>query len=388
VKFKNNFDDSYVTKIKKIESVTNHDVKAVEYFIRDYFIKDNVLKNYIQFIHFGLTSEDINSLSYAVMLKNGIEIYLADIESLNSKLNIKACEWSDMSFLSRTHGQPASPSTLGKELAVFNKRLIKQISSLKLIKPLAKFSGATGNYHTFYILDPKINWQTFTNKFIKSFGVGQNTHTTQIEPHDWIAETSHSIIRINNILIDLSQDMWIYISNEIFKLKLLKNEVGSSTMPHKVNPIDFENGEGNLGISNSLLDFFANKLTKSRHQRDLSDSTVLRNVGLGFGYSILSIKSILNGMNKIDPNLDFIQNELNNNWEVLAEAVQTIMRFEGIPDAYEQLKDLSRGSKLDSLSYKEFVNSLDISEKSKKILIKLTPSSYIGLANRLSKSSK
>ncbi|MAV16763.1 MAG: adenylosuccinate lyase [Gammaproteobacteria bacterium] len=387
-KFKNNFNDDYVTKIKEIESITNHDVKAVEYFIRDSFIKDSVLKNYIQFIHFGLTSEDINSLSYAVMIKKGINIYLADIEDLNSNLNTKAHEWSDISFLSRTHGQPASPSTIGKEIAVFNTRLIKQIATLKSIKPLAKFSGATGNYHTFFILDPKINWQTFTNKFIKSFGVTQNSHTTQIEPHDWIAETSHSIIRINNILIDLSQDMWIYISNEIFKLKLLKNEVGSSTMPHKVNPIDFENGEGNLGISNSLLEFFANKLTKSRHQRDLSDSTVLRNVGLGFGYSILSIKSIFKGMNKIDPNLDFIQIELNDNWEVLAEAVQTIMRFEGIPDAYEQLKDLSRGSKLDSLSYKEFVNNLDISTKSKKSLIKLTPSSYIGLANRLSKSSK
>lgn len=387
-KFKNNFNDDYVTKIKEIESITNHDVKAVEYFIRDNFIKDSVLKNYIQFIHFGLTSEDINSLSYAVMIKKGINIYLVDIENLNSNLYTKAREWSDISFLSRTHGQPASPSTIGKELAVFNTRLIKQIATLKSIKPLAKFSGATGNYHTFFILDPKINWQTFTNKFIKSFGVTQNSHTTQIEPHDWIAETSHSIIRINNILIDLSQDMWIYISNEIFKLKLLKNEVGSSTMPHKVNPIDFENGEGNLGISNSLLEFFANKLTKSRHQRDLSDSTVLRNVGLGFGYSMLSIKSIFKGMNKIDPNLDFIQNELNDNWEVLAEAVQTIMRFEGIPDAYEQLKDLSRGSKLDSLSYKEFVNNLDISTKSKKSLIKLTPSSYIGLANRLSKSSK
>ena len=387
-KFKNNFNDDYVTKIKEIESITNHDVKAVEYFIRDNFIKDSVLKNYIQFIHFGLTSEDINSLSYAVMIKKGINIYLADIEDLNSNLNTKAHEWSDISFLSRTHGQPASPSTIGKEIAVFNTRLIKQIATLKSIKPLAKFSGATGNYHTFFILDPEINWQTFTNKFIKSFGVTQNSHTTQIEPHDWIAETSHSIIRINNILIDLSQDMWIYISNEIFKLKLLKNEVGSSTMPHKVNPIDFENGEGNLGISNSLLEFFANKLTKSRHQRDLSDSTVLRNVGLGFGYSMLSIKSIFKGMNKIDPNLDFIQNELNDNWEVLAEAVQTIMRFEGIPDAYEQLKDLSRGSKLDSLSYKEFVNNLDISTKSKKSLIKLTPSSYIGLANRLSKSSK
>ena len=387
-KFKNNFNDDYVTKIKEIESTTNHDVKAVEYFIRDNFIKDSVLKNYIQFIHFGLTSEDINSLSYAVMIKKGINIYLADIEDLNSNLNTKAHEWSDISFLSRTHGQPASPSTIGKEIAVFNTRLIKQIATLKSIKPLAKFSGATGNYHTFFILDPEINWQTFTNKFIKSFGVTQNSHTTQIEPHDWIAETSHSIIRINNILIDLSQDMWIYISNEIFKLKLLKNEVGSSTMPHKINPIDFENGEGNLGISNSLLEFFANKLTKSRHQRDLSDSTVLRNVGLGFGYSILSLKSIFKGMNKIDPNLDFIQNELNDNWEVLAEAVQTIMRFEGIPDAYEQLKDLSRGSKLDSVSYKEFVNNLDISTKSKKSLIKLTPSTYIGLANRLSKSSK
>ena len=387
-KFKNNFDDSYVTKIKEIESVTNHDVKAVEYFIRDYFTKDGVLKNYIQFIHFGLTSEDINSLSYAVMIKNGLDIYLSDIETLNSNLNIKACEWSDISFLSRTHGQPASPSTLGKELSVFCARLNKQIFNLKTTKPLAKFSGATGNYHTFYILDPRVNWQNFTNKFIKSFGVSQNTHTTQIEPHDWIAEISHSIIRINNILIDLSQDMWIYISNEIFKLKLLKNEVGSSTMPHKVNPIDFENGEGNLGISNTLFEFFANKLTKSRHQRDLSDSTVLRNVGLGFGYSVLSIKSILKGLNKIDPNIYFIENELNNNWEVLAEAVQTIMRFEGIPDAYEQLKDLSRGSKLDSASYIKFVNNLNISAKSKKILTGLTPSTYIGLSSKLSKSLK
>lgn len=388
LKFKSNFNDDYVLKIKEIESVTNHDVKAVEYFIRDFFNKDKVLKTYIHLIHFGLTSEDINSLSYAVMLKNGTDIYLDEIRTLKKNLSSKSNKWKSLSFLSRTHGQPASPSTLGKEMSVFSKRLATQIDILSKIKPLAKFSGATGNYHTLAILDSKINWESFTNKFIKQFKISQNTHTTQIEPHDWIAETSHSIIRINNILIDLSQDMWIYISNEIFKLKLLKNEVGSSTMPHKVNPIDFENAEGNLGLSNALFEFFASKLTKSRHQRDLSDSTVLRNVGLGFGYSNLSIKSLLNGLSKIEPNKEFIKTELDNNWEVLAEPLQTIMRFEGIPDAYEQLKSLSRGSKLDLITYQSFINNLKISDKSKNILLNLKPKDYIGLSIELAKSSK
>ena len=387
IKFKNAFDNKSVLQIKKIEATTNHDVKAVEYYIRNYFKKDKVLSSYIHLIHFGLTSEDVNSLSYAVMIKKGISIYVNEINNLNKVLNSYSKKWSNVAFLSRTHGQPASPSTLGKEFKVFASRLDREISILKSVKPMAKFSGATGNYHTFDIVDSKIKWSQINKKFIKQFAVEQNPYTTQIEPHDWIAETCHSLVRINNILIDLCQDAWMYISNDIFALKLLKNEVGSSTMPHKVNPIDFENAEGNFGISSALLEFFANKLTKSRHQRDLSDSTVLRNVGLGFGYSALAIKSAINGLSKITPNKIHIQNELNNNWEVLTEAVQTLMRYEGIPDAYEQLKKLSRGSKLDQETYITFINSLSISTDSKERLLNLKPNLYIGKAKEIAKSS-
>jgi adenylosuccinate lyase len=387
INFKNKFDNKSVLKIKKIEATTNHDVKAVEYFIRDYFKKDKVLSSYIHLIHFGLTSEDVNSLSYAVMIKKGISLYIDEISTLNKVLKSYSKKWANVAFLARTHGQPASPSTLGKEFKVFAARLDREISILKSIKPLAKFSGATGNYHTFAVVDNKIKWSQINKKFIKQFSVDQNPYTTQIEPHDWIAEVCHSLIRVNNIMIDLCQDSWIYISNDIFALKLLKNEVGSSTMPHKVNPIDFENAEGNFGISSALLDFFANKLTKSRHQRDLSDSTVLRNIGLGFGYSALAIKSTNNGLNKITPNKEVIDKELNNNWEVLTEAVQTLMRYEGIPDAYEQLKNLSRGSKLDQESYINFINSLKISNDSKNKLLNLKPSLYIGNAKDIAKSS-
>jgi len=387
VKFKNSFNNKSVLQIKKIEATTNHDVKAVEYYIRNYFKKDKVLSSYIHLIHFGLTSEDVNSLSYAVMIKKGISIYVNEINNINKVLNLYSKKWSNVAFLARTHGQPASPSTLGKEFKVFASRLDREKSILKSIKPMAKFSGATGNYHTFDIVDTKINWSQINKKFIKQFAVEQNAYTTQIEPHDWIAETCHSLVRINNILIDLCQDLWIYISNDIFALKLLKNEVGSSTMPHKVNPIDFENAEGNFGISSALLEFFANKLTKSRHQRDLSDSTVLRNVGLGFGYSALAIKSAINGLSKITPNKIKIQDELNDNWEVLTEAVQTLMRYEGIPDAYEQLKKLSRGSKLDQETYITFINSLSISTNSKEKLLNLNPSIYIGKAVEIAKSS-
>ena len=387
VKFKNSFDNKSVLQIKKIEATTNHDVKAVEYYIRNYFKKDKVLSSYIHLIHFGLTSEDVNSLSYAVMIKKGISIYVNEINNINKVLNLFSKKWSNVAFLARTHGQPASPSTLGKEFKVFASRLDREKSILKSIKPMAKFSGATGNYHTFDIVDTKIKWSQINKKFIKQFAAEQNAYTTQIEPHDWIAETCHSLVRINNILIDLCQDLWIYISNDIFALKLLKNEVGSSTMPHKVNPIDFENAEGNFGISSALLEFFANKLTKSRHQRDLSDSTVLRNVGLGFGYSALAIKSAINGLSKITPNKIKIQDELNDNWEVLTEAVQTLMRYEGIPDAYEQLKKLSRGSKLDQETYITFINSLSISTNSKEKLLNLNPSIYIGKAVEIAKSS-
>ena len=383
LKFKESFSDKDVLKIKKIESVTNHDVKAIEYFIADFFKKDNQLKKYINLIHYGLTSEDINSLSYAIMIKKGAEDYLKYIQNLNKIIKTLSRKWKSVPLLSRTHGQAASPTTIGKELKVFGARIDREINTFKNIKPLAKFSGATGNYHTFEITNNKIDWPTMTSKFIKSFGVNQNPLTTQIECHDWIAEMSHSIIRINNINTDLCQDMWIYISNNIFKLKLNKNEVGSSTMPHKVNPIDFENAEGNFGISNSLNNFFADKLTKSRLQRDLSDSTVLRNIGLSFGYSYLAIFSLINGMTKVEPDKNFISNELDDNWEVLAEAVQTIMRYEGISDAYEQLKKLSRGNKLDKNSYIQFVKTLEISNSSKSKLLNLTPSKYIGLSKKL-----
>ena len=383
LKFRESFSDKDVIKIKKIESVTNHDVKAIEYFIANFFKRDKQLKKYINLIHYGLTSEDINSLSYAIMIKKGAEDYLKYIQNLNKIIKSLSRKWKSIPLLSRTHGQAASPTTIGKELKVFGARIDREVNTFKNIKPLAKFSGATGNYHTFEITNNKIDWPTMTSKFIKCFGVNQNPLTTQIESHDWIAEMSHSIIRINNISTDLCQDMWIYISNNIFKLRLNKNEVGSSTMPHKVNPIDFENAEGNFGISTSLNNFFADKLTKSRLQRDLSDSTVLRNIGLSFGYSYLAISSLINGMSKVEPNKDFIINELDDNWEVLAEAVQTIMRYEGINDAYEQLKQLSRGNKLDKNSYIQFIKALEISNSSKSKLLNLTPSKYIGLSKKL-----
>ena len=381
--FKNQFSDKYVLKIKKIEKKTNHDVKAVEYFIKDYFLKDKQLAKYIHLIHFGLTSEDVNSLAYAIMIKTGIKIHIQKLQSLTKSLNSYSTRWKNISLLSRTHGQAASPSTLGKEIKVFSNRIKTTIKSLKLVTPQAKFSGATGNYHTFLIANDKINWPNNNKKFLKTYDIQHNTHTTQIEPHDWIAETTQIMTRLNNICIDLCQDMWLYISNDIFSLKVYKNEVGSSTMPHKVNPIDFENAEGNFGISNSLNDYFVNKLTKSRLQRDLSDSTVLRNIGLTFGYSQIALTSLTNGMEKVKPNLSKINNELDDNWEVLTEAVQTVMRYEGIDNAYEQLKTLSRGKKLNKESYIKFIKGLQISDASKNKLIKLTPKTYIGLSNKL-----
>ena len=381
--FKDDFGDRDVQKIKKIEKRTNHDVKAVEYYIRSFFESDKILKNYIHLIHFGLTSEDVNSLSYALMIKNGTAYQIEKASECKKIITKLSNKWKNISFLSRTHGQPASPSTIGKELKVFSSRLDREIRILKKIIPMAKFSGATGNYHTFDIAVDKIDWPKASKKFIQSYRVNQNELTTQIEPHDWIAETLDSLTRINNILLDLSQDVWIYISNDIFVLKLIKGEVGSSTMPHKVNPIDFENAEGNLGLSNAMNSYFSNKLTKSRLQRDLSDSTVLRNVGTSYGYSCLAINSLCKGLNKITPNRKVINEELDNNWEVLTEAVQTIMRLEGINDAYEQLKRLSRGKRLDKTSYIEFVKTLDISTKSKEKLLKLTPHSYVGLAKKL-----
>ena len=381
-KFKNNFDQSYAKKIKSIENKTNHDVKAVEYFINDYF-KKNKLKKFIPYVHLGLTSEDVNSLAYALMIREIKHETIVSINTLNKELKSLATKYKKISFLARTHGQPASPSTLGKEILVFNKRLERQTDQLKSINPMAKWGGATGNYHTILLANKDKDPVKIASKFIRKFKVEHNVVTTQIEPHDWIAETCHALIRVNNIVNDLNNDMWMYIANDIFILKTIKDEVGSSTMPHKVNPIDFENSEGNIGLANSMLNFFAEKLPISRLQRDLSDSTTLRNIGVAFGYSVISYKSTLKGLQKITPNKNKINEELDNNWIVLSEAVQTIMRLENIENAYEKLKDLTRGKNLNKEQYLEFVENLDVTQKNKDYLKSLNPRNYIGVAPKL-----
>ena len=381
-KFKNNFDDSYARKIKSIENKTNHDVKAVEYFINDHFKKNN-LKKYIPYVHLGLTSEDVNSLAYAIMIREIKDEIITSINALHKQLKSLATKYKRISFLARTHGQPASPSTLGKEILVFHKRLERQIDQLISIKSMAKWGGATGNYHTILLANKNKDPVKIATKFIRKFKVEHNVVTTQIEPHDWIAETCHALIRVNSIVNDLNNDMWMYIANDIFILKIIKDEVGSSTMPHKVNPIDFENSEGNIGLANSMLNFFAEKLPISRLQRDLSDSTTLRNIGVAFGYSVISYKSTLKGLQKITPNKNKINEELDNNWIVLSEAVQTIMRLENIENAYEKLKDLTRGKNLNKEQYLEFVENLDVTQKNKDYLKSLNPRNYIGVAPKL-----
>ena len=381
-KFKNNFDNTYARKIKSIENKTNHDVKAVEYFINDHFKKNN-LQKFIPYVHLGLTSEDVNSLAYSLMIREIKDETIISINALNKQLKSLASKYKKISFLARTHGQPASPSTLGKEILVFHKRLERQIDQLKSINPMAKWGGATGNYHTILLANKNKDPVKIATKFISKFKVKHNVITTQIEPHDWIAETCHALIRVNNIVNDLNNDMWMYIANDIFILKTIKNEVGSSTMPHKVNPIDFENSEGNIGLANSMLNFFAEKLPISRLQRDLSDSTTLRNIGVAFGYSVISYKSTLKGLQKITPNKNKINEELDNNWIVLSEAVQTIMRLENIENAYEKLKDLTRGKNLNKKQYLEFVENLDVTQKNKDYLKSLNPRNYIGVAPKL-----
>ena len=380
IKFRDNFDDKSVIKIKKIEQSTNHDVKAVEYFIRDFFKKDKTLSKYIHLIHFGLTSEDVNSLSYAIMLKDGLNIYTKDIVNINKILTKSSMKWKSLPLLSRTHGQPASPTTIGKELKVFSNRIDREIVKLRNIYPLAKFSGAVGNYHAFDIAVDNINWPEFNSKFIKTFNVHQNLLTTQIEPHDWIAEMLQIITRLNNICIDLSQDMWIYISNEIFKLKLNTTEVGSSTMPHKVNPIDFENSEGNLGYANSIFQHLSEKLPVSRLQRDLTDSTVLRNIGVPISHTLIAFKSTIKGINKLIVNETKIKEDLNCNWAVVAEAIQTILRRINYPKPYEALKELTRtNAKIDKNNIEKFIDSLDISEEIKSELKNITPENFTGI---------
>ena len=384
-KIQSDFTLEDATRIKEIESKINHDVKAIEYFLKEKIeaIEEGV--NYTSFIHFACTSEDINNISYALMLKDGVGEIIKSIEQVIEKLKMQSHAWAGHSMLSRTHGQPASPSTMGKEIANFVSRLDRQLVLLKNAEYLAKMNGAVGNYNAHSIAYPKVDWESVSNGYIDSLGLSFNPYTTQIEPHDWMAELFHNIIRINNIFLDLSRDIWMYISIGYFKQVVNESEVGSSTMPHKVNPIDFENAEGNIGLANAILDHLASKLTISRMQRDLSDSTAQRNIGTAFAQSEIAIQSLLKGLSKIEISKENLKQDLMDNWEILAEPIQTILRRENIPNAYENLKDLTRGQKLNEEKLHQFIDSLDVTESVKDEMKALTPDSYTGIAELLAK---
>ena len=374
--------------IKIIEKDTNHDVKAVEYWLKDNLKSNSEIQAVSEFIHFACTSEDINNLSYALMLKEGMEqVIIPSIKMLEKNLSVKAKLYSSIPMLARTHGQTASPTTLGKEFANVSSRISRQIVALATQDYLGKMNGAVGNYNAHYSAYPNKDWHNFSKVFIESLGLKQNAYTTQIEPHDFMAEIFHSVIRVNSILIDLNRDLWSYISNSYFTQKTLKNEVGSSTMPHKVNPIDFENSEGNLGLANALLTHLSEKLPLSRWQRDLTDSTVLRNIGLALGYSLVAYKSCLKGLDKIEVNQEKINIDLDSAWEILAEPIQTVMRKNGISNPYEKLKELTRGSqKINQKILHDFISALEISKEDKEYLINLKPQTYLGIAIHLAKN--
>ncbi len=371
--------------IKKIEETTKHDVKAVEYYLREVVVKMG-LKKYQEFVHFALTSEDINNLAHTLLWQSGIKnIYLPELKRLVNGLTGLARNNSRVALLALTHGQSATPTTLGKELAVFVHRLQREISLLAKHRLLGKFSGATGTWGAHQFAVPEVNWLKFSQKFVESFGLVFNPLTTQIEPHDSLAESMQIFIRINNILLDFSRDLWLYISRGIFSQKKKDGEVGSSAMPHKINPIWFENAEGNLGLANAILDHLVMKLPISRMQRDLSDSTVLRNLGVGVGHSLLSVYSLKEGLSRLEVNKEQIKNELNNHPEVLAEAIQVYLRLKGFKAPYEEIKKLTRGHKVSSSDWKDFITSLDLPKKDKNKLLGLKPESYIGLADKLTK---
>jgi len=373
--------------VKTIEQTTNHDVKAIEYWLKKTFKNDKSVMKVSEFIHFACTSEDINNLAYALMLKEGIEnVILPKIEAIKNDLKGFAKQYADVALLARTHGQTASPTTLGKEFANVAYRLERQIKSLKTQPILGKINGAVGNFNAHLIAYPKKDWNKFSQKFIKALGLSYNEYTTQIEPHDFAAEIFNNLSLINTIMIDLNRDIWSYISIGYFKQRMKKNEVGSSTMPHKVNPIDFENSEGNLGLANAILRHLSEKLPISRWQRDLTDSTVLRNIGVAFGYSLIAYQSLGRGLGKLQVNQVRINEDLDNAWEVLAEPIQTIMRKRGIVNPYEKLKELTRGNQnIDRVSLHQFINTLELPMQDKKTLLDLTPQSYIGLAAKLAK---
>jgi len=391
--FLNNLVDKFsandARKVKDIEKVTNHDVKAVEYFIAERLGHSGELASLKPFLHFACTSEDINNISYALILRQGRDgLLIPALKKIIGKLHALSQATADQPMLSRTHGQTASPTTLGKEIANVIYRLERQVKLLAAVPPTAKMNGAVGNFNAHVVAYPEVDWPAAAKAFIESLGLEYNPYTTQIEPHDWMAEYCDALARINTILIDACRDIWGYISLGYFTQRRVKNEVGSSTMPHKVNPIDFENAEGNLGIANSLLNHFAAKLPISRWQRDLSDSTVQRNFGTAAGHSYLAYQSMLGGMDRLEPNPARLNDDLADRWELLAEPVQTVMRKHGITDAYEQLKALTRGEAIDAAKMAEFVAGLDIPEADKAILAALTPSSYIGIAAQLARGLK
>ncbi len=379
------FSEADALRVKAIEKTTNHDVKAVEYFLKEKIAGNAELEKVSEFIHFACTSEDINNLSYALMLKAGRAVILAQIEAVISSLTKLAKDTAAQPMLSRTHGQSATPTTVGKEIANVVARLNRQKSQLEKVELLGKINGAVGNYNAHAVAYPEVNWADFAKKFVTSLGLTFNPYTIQIEPHDYIAEFFHALSRFNTILLDFDRDIWGYISLGYFKQRTIAGEVGSSTMPHKVNPIDFENSEGNLGLANALFGFLADKLPVSRWQRDLTDSTVLRNIGVGVAHTVIAIQATLKGISKLELNADALDNDLNANWEVLAEPIQTVMRRYGIEKPYEKLKELTRGQRITPEQMRQFVETLDIPAEAKAQLLVLTPRSYIGYAEQLAR---
>jgi adenylosuccinate lyase len=372
------FSDDDAIEIKKIEKTTNHDVKAVEYFLKEKF-NDLGFENYSEYIHFGLTSQDVNNTAIPLSIKDFLPSYYLIIEDLINELSIKVKEYSGIAMLARTHGQPASPTRLGKEINVFKSRIIEQFNVIKTIPISCKFGGATGNMNAHKVAFPKIDWVNFSNNFAKKLNLKLSYPTTQIEHYDNLARLFDNFKRINTIILDLNKDLWQYISMDYFQQKIIKNEVGSSAMPHKVNPIDFENSEGNISYANAIFEFLSSKLPVSRLQRDLTDSTVLRNVGVPISHTIIGIKSTIKGLNKLVVNKQKISEDLEKNWIVISEAIQTILRREGIDKPYELLKDLTRNNaKIDEKIFIDFISQLDISENVKKELLSITPFNYTG----------
>ncbi|HMK87316.1 MAG TPA: adenylosuccinate lyase [Steroidobacteraceae bacterium] len=370
-----------VPAIKAIESQTNHDVKAVELWIRGELQRRGASAAQLEWVHFGCTSEDINNLAYALMLNQArASILLPLVSSLIGSIDALAARYAHAGMLARTHGQPATPTTMGKELANVAARLAAQREGLERVVVLGKMNGAVGNFNAHVVALPEVDWPGLSARFVESLGLRSNAYTTQIEPHDWIAEYCHALLRANSVLIDFARDMWGYISLGYFRQKAVASEVGSSTMPHKVNPIDFENAEGNLGLANALLSHFAEKLPLSRWQRDLTDSTVLRNIGVAIGHVALAYQSLAAGLERVELDTERLAQDLQPAWEVLAEAVQTVMRAHGIPDAYDRLKAFTRGRAVTRASMREFIASLELPSDAKQRLLELSPQTYLGLA--------